>query len=151
MITLLKKMLVDKDTTKPEEEEIKDAHIALCVLLLEAAHVDGECSIDEMNHVVATLTERCGADQAEIDQLIDRAYQKRKDAIDLFSFTRYLNNNCTKDEKLGVMESVWRVIHVDGRLESHEDHFAHKLGNLLRLSHKELIEAKIKAREPLSE
>ncbi len=151
MISLLKKMLADKGSSKPKKEEIKDAHIALCVLLLEAAHADGECSSAEMTHLVATLTARCGADQEEIDQLVDRAYQKRKEAIDLFSFTRYLNNNCTKDEKLGVMESVWRVIHVDGRLESHEDHFAHKLGNLLRLSHKELIEAKIKARKPLSE
>jgi uncharacterized tellurite resistance protein B-like protein len=47
------------------------------------------------------------------------------------------------------MESVWRVIHIDGRLEGHEDHFAHKLANLLRLTHKELIDAKISAREQL--
>ena len=41
------------------------------------------------------------------------------------------------------------VVHIDGKLESHEDHFAHKLANLLRLTHKELIDAKLKARTQL--
>jgi uncharacterized tellurite resistance protein B-like protein len=148
MIGILKKMMGD-----PVQEETimsqDDAHIALCVLLIEAAHVDGECSDEEMSHVIETLTDKCGVLKEDIDELIEKAYQKRKDAIDLFAFTRYLNQNYSKEEKLKVMESVWRVIHIDGRLEGHEDHFAHKLANLLRLTHKELIDAKISAREQL--
>ena len=102
-----------------------------------------------MAHVIETLTDKCVVLKEDIDELIEKAYQKRKDAIDLFAFTRYLNQNYSKEEKLKVMESVWRVIHIDGRLEGHEDHFAHKLANLLRLTHKELIDAKISAREQL--
>jgi uncharacterized tellurite resistance protein B-like protein len=117
--------------------------------MIEAAHVDGQCSAEEMAHVIDTLVQRFGIPRGEIDELIDLAYEKRKDAIDLFTFTRYINQNYSKEEKLGVMESVWRVIHIDGRLEGHEDHFAHKLANLLRLTHKELIDAKIKARQQL--
>ena len=96
-----------------------------------------------------TLTFKVGPSKLDITELIEHAYQNIKDSIDLFSFTRYMNQNNSKEEKLGVMESVWRVIHIDGRLEGHEDHFAHKLANLLRLTHKELIDAKIKAREQL--
>ncbi len=48
------------------------------------------------------------------------------------------------------MESVWRIILLDDHLEAHEDHFVHKLANLLRLSHSELIEAKLRARKQLS-
>ena len=136
---------VQEETVESQD----DAHIALCVLLIEAAHVDGECSDEEMAHVIETLTDKCGVLKGDIDELIEKAYQKRKDAIDLFAFTRYLNQNYSKEEKLKVMESVWRVIHIDGRLEGHEDHFAHKLANLLRLNHKELIDAKISAREQL--
>ncbi len=149
MIGLIKKILGDDNRQEVIEETEGDAHIALCVLMIEAAHIDGECSDEEMAHVVATLTEKCGVPRTEIDALIEQAYEKRKDSIDLFSFTRYLNQNYTKEQKLKVMESVWRVIHIDGRLEGHEDHFAHKLANLLRLTHKELIDAKVKAREQL--
>jgi uncharacterized tellurite resistance protein B-like protein len=48
------------------------------------------------------------------------------------------------------MESVWGIILIDDHLEAHEDHFAHKLANLLRLSHSELIDAKLRARKQLS-
>ena len=148
MIGLIKKMLSDdpQETTRTSQEE---AHVALCVLMIEAAHVDGECSDEEMAHVIDTLTATSGVSGQDITELIEQAYQKRKDSIDLFSFTRYMNQNYSKEEKLRVMESVWRVIHIDGRLEGHEDHFAHKLANLLRLTHKELIDAKIRAREQL--
>jgi uncharacterized tellurite resistance protein B-like protein len=124
--------------------EPEDVHIALCVLMLEAAHSDGECSDEELAHVVETLVTQCDVPRQEIDELIDKAYQKRKDSIDLFTFTRWLNRNYTKEKKLAVLESVWRVIHIDGRLEGHEDHFVHKLANLLRLTHKQLIDAKVK-------
>jgi uncharacterized tellurite resistance protein B-like protein len=60
-----------------------------------------------------------------------------------------MNTNFTKEEKIAVMEAVWRIIHLDAHLEAHEDHFAHKLANLLRLTHSELIDAKIKARKQL--
>jgi uncharacterized tellurite resistance protein B-like protein len=139
------------DSAQDETVESQDdAHIALCVLLIEAAHVDGECSDEELAHVIDTLTDKCGVSKEDITELIEKAYQQRKDAIDLFTFTRYLNQNYSKEEKLKVMESVWRVIHIDGRLEGHEDHFAHKLANLLRLTQKELIDAKISAREQLN-
>jgi len=151
MIDLIKKMLGEEPKKELQDDDIKDAHLVLCVLMLEAAHVDGECSDEEMEHVVATLTDTYGLAKEEIEGLIEQAYAKRKNSIDLFSFTRYLNQNYSKEEKLSVMESVWRVIHIDGRLEGHEDHFAHKLANLLRLTHKDLIDAKIKARTQLEE
>jgi len=151
MIDLIKKMLGEEPKKELQDDDIKDAHLVLCVLMLEAAHVDGECSDEEMEHVVTTLTDTYGLAKEEIEGLIEQAYAKRKNSIDLFSFTRYLNQNYSKEEKLSVMESVWRVIHIDGRLEGHEDHFAHKLANLLRLTHKDLIDAKIKARTQLKE
>ena len=150
MLELIKKIVGNREgkETTPVSED--DAQVALCVLLLEAAHSDGECSEEEMEHVITTLIEQFGVLRSDVDSLIESGYRERDDAVDLFRFTRYLNNNYSKEKKLRVMESVWRVIHTDGRLEAHEDHFAHKLANLLRLTHKELIGAKIAAREQLS-
>lgn len=125
----------------------RDAHVALCVLLLEAAQADGECSRDELEHVNATLIREFGVPRSELEELLELAWGRREESVDLFQFTRYLNNTCTKAQKVALMESVWRVIHADGMLEAHEDQFAHKLANLLRLTHRELIEAKMKARE----
>jgi uncharacterized tellurite resistance protein B-like protein len=151
MLGLIKKILNNTTGQKPKDiVSAEDAQIALCVLLLEAAHVDGECSDEEMEHVVSTLMTEYSIPRREIDELIASGHQERKDSVDLFRFTRYMNTNFTKEEKIAVMEAVWRIIHLDAHLEAHEDHFAHKLANLLRLTHSELIDAKIKARKQLT-
>ncbi len=150
MLNMLSKIIGNRSKEKTKSsKKVQDAEIALCVLMLEAAHVDGECSDEEKEHVILTLTTKCGISREEIDEFIASGDRKRKDSVDLFQFTRYMNNNYTKEEKIEVMEAVWRIIHIDGHLEAHEDHFAHKLANLLRLTHKELIDAKIKARKQL--
>jgi uncharacterized tellurite resistance protein B-like protein len=151
MFDLLKKVLGNTSgVTAENSNKVQDADIALCVLLLEAAHVDGECSHEEQEHIILTLVTKCGLPREEIDAFLAQGEKKRTDSADLFQFTRYMNSNFTKQEKIEVMEAVWRIIHIDGHLEKHEDHFAHKLANLLRLTHKELIDAKIKARLQLS-
>lgn len=150
MFELIKKIMrPDSQKNHTDTIQTEDAHVALCVLLLEAAHVDGECSDEEMEHIVATLTKECGIARREIDALIASSQKKRDDSVDLFRFTRYMNNNFSKEEKIAVMEAVWRIILIDAHLEAHEDHFAHKLANLLRLTHKELIDAKIASRKLL--
>ena len=80
MIGIIKKILGDdpKETTTTSQEE---THIALCVLMIEAAHVDGECSDEEMAHVVNTLTDKFGASKQDITELIEQAYQKRKELL----------------------------------------------------------------------
>ena len=139
----------DKKETKNKSSSF-DGHIALCVLLLEAAFVDGECSATELSHLKNTLTSKYNIKAGDIDELLASSGDKRKEAVDIFSFTRHMNNNFSKQEKIEVMESVWSILLIDEHLETHEDHFAHKLANLLRLSHKELIDAKLTVRKKLA-
>jgi uncharacterized tellurite resistance protein B-like protein len=147
MLDILKKILGSKSAgTSIDNEKTLNADVALCVLLLEAAHADGECSDEEKQRIITTLAEKNQIPSNQIEELVSASYKERDEAVDIFQFTRYMNTNFSKEEKLEVMESVWRIIHTDGYLESHEDHFAHKLANLLRLSHKELIDCKVRAR-----
>ena len=48
------------------------------------------------------------------------------------------------------MEDVWHIILLDGKLDKHEDYYAHKLANLLHLTHKQMIAAKLKARDQVA-
>ena len=147
MLKIIKNVLGKKDkVSKQDPDDLLNADVAICVLLLEAAHADGECSEEEKQRLVAMLAEHADIPLVEVEQLVDAGYQARDEAIDIFTFTRYMNNNFTKEQKLQVMESVWRIIHADEFLEAHEDQFAHKLANLLRLTHKEMIECKTRAR-----
>ena len=151
MFDLIKK-IIGSDSGKVEttDQDVLDAHLALTVLLLEAAYADGECSGEEKEHLVATLVTNFGIPRQEIDALLTDRDKEQRDYVSLFRYTHFINENCSEKQKIDIMESVWRIILIDDHLEAHEDHFAHKLANLLRLSHSELIDAKLRARKQLS-
>ncbi|MHB8810901.1 MAG: tellurite resistance TerB family protein [Desulfobulbaceae bacterium] len=129
------------------EDQERKKHIAAGVLLLEAAHVDNECSEEEMEHIVATLKDRFSLPADCVDDLLDLAHADRAQSVDLWQFTSYINRHFSPEEKRAVMEDVWRIILLDGKLDKHEDHYAHKLADLLHLTHEQMIAAKLKARE----
>lgn len=131
--------------TREEQEQKK--RVAAGVVLLEAAHVDDECSEEEMEHIVTTIKEKFDLPDNCVGDLLELAHAEREQSIDLWHFTNLINRHFAKDEKLAIMEDVWRIILADGKLDKHEDHFAHKLAGLLHLRPDEMISAKLKARE----
>ncbi|WP_457552701.1 tellurite resistance TerB family protein [Desulfobacula sp.] len=151
MFNLVKKIIgSDNGKVQTTDQDALNAHLALTILLLEAAYADGECSEEEKEHLVATLVTNFGLSRQEIDILLADRNKKQKEYVDLFHYTHFINENFSEKQKIDIMESVWRIILLDGHLEAHEDHFAHKLADLLRLSHNELIDAKLRARKQLS-
>ena len=121
--------------------------VAACVLLLETAHADNECTAEELSRVVEVMKDDFAISRQHAEELIDLAYCERERAVDLWEFTNHINQEFNRQEKLRVMEAVWRIIHADDQLEKHEDYFAHKLARLLRLKHQDMIAAKISARQ----
>lgn len=149
MLTMIRNVLKGEKGKELEGEETQEQriHLVAGVLLLEAAHIDNECTGEEMEHVVQTLRDKFSLSADCVAELLELAHLEREEAIDLWQFTNQVNQHFTKEEKLAIMEDVWRVIFMDGRLDKHEDHFAHKLASLLRLTHKEMIDAKLTARQ----
>ena len=130
-------------------DKLERTRIAASVILLEAAHADHECTEDELEHVIETLCSDFDLSRKHVEDLLELARRERSQAVDLFEFTNHINNEFSREEKKAVLEAVWRIIHIDGQLEKHEDYFVRKLTNLLRLSHKEMIDAKLNARKQI--
>lgn len=153
MFSVIRKILEGGKSGKGREnreDQEQKKHIAAGVLLLEAAHVDNECSEEEMKHIVATLKDRFNLSADCVADLLDLARADREQSIDLWQFTSYINRQFSAEEKRAVMEDVWRIILLDGKLDKHEDHYAHKLADLLHLTHELMIAAKLKAREQVA-
>jgi uncharacterized tellurite resistance protein B-like protein len=79
-----------------------------------------------------------------IDQIIKAANEELKQSVDLWRFTNLINQNYSVEEKRRIIEMVWEIAYRDGRLDKHEDYLMHKLAKLLHLTHKQLIQAKMK-------
>ncbi len=74
--------------------------------------------------------------------------KKNKDtANDYFQFTSVLNRHLTQQQKVAVIERMWRVAYADERLDAHELHLMHRIADLLHVPHPDSIAAKMRAKE----
>jgi uncharacterized tellurite resistance protein B-like protein len=140
----------EEKTRAPEQTSGDDIHVATCALFLEMAHIDGEFSGEEQLSILAILKEHFQLSDEHADLLLSAAREELEKSLDYWQFAHLINENYTEDEKVEIIEMAWRIVYVDGKLDKHEDYLIHKLSKLLRISHKQLIAAKLKAKRQMS-
>jgi uncharacterized tellurite resistance protein B-like protein len=129
-----------------EEQGGHDIRVATCALLLEISNIDGELSQEERGRIVSILEREHGLTHEDIEGLIHEADRELRESVDLWQFTNLINQNYTEAERIRVVELIWEIAYMDGSLDKHEDYFVHKLANLLRLTHRQLIDAKLRVK-----
>ncbi len=133
-----------EETELDERASERRIQIATAVILLEVAYADEEFSEAERVQVVDILKEQFNLDDESVHELLQISEEKLKHSIDIWHFTEIINENYSDDEKYLVIETVWRVIYADGRLDKYEDYIVHKLARVLHIPHSRMIEAKMK-------
>ena len=121
-----------------------DVRVATCALFLEMAQIDETFSQAELDMVISLLQQRYGLSPADTEELMAAGREELKGNIDYWHFTNLINTNYSLDEKIEIIEFLWRIVFVDGRMDKYERYLMHKLANTLRLSHDQLIAAKLK-------
>jgi uncharacterized tellurite resistance protein B-like protein len=139
---LLKHLMVE--STEGIQEKFDRTHVATCVILLEIAKSDDEFSSVEQETTKALLKHEFAIPEEDLDDLMNVAAEKREDSVDLWEFTHLINQHFSDEEKIKIIESAWRIIYADAKLDKYEDHLVHVLAKLLRLDHSDLIDAKLR-------
>jgi uncharacterized tellurite resistance protein B-like protein len=123
-----------------------DQHVlvAVCALFLEMGRIDGTFSQKETGMVVDLLIQKYGLAVEHVDELMAEANRELDDSVDLWRFARVINENFDNARKEKLIERLWRIVYIDGKMDEHEHYLMNKLSNLLRLSHKQLIDAKLR-------
>ncbi|MEJ2730867.1 MAG: TerB family tellurite resistance protein [Deltaproteobacteria bacterium] len=121
-----------------------DIRVATCALFVEIAQIDEKFTEAEMNSIVSILKESYSLSADHADALIAEAERELEKSVDLWQFARLINENYSNEEKIKIIETLWRIVYVDGKMDQYEHYLMNKLQNLLRLSHDQLIAAKLK-------
>lgn len=135
--------LLQGEADVAEESRFERVQVATCALLMEVAHSDGQFQSVEATIVNDLLARKFNLSAAAVAELVDYSREYREESSDLFQFAKEINAHFSRDEKLDVMEGIWRVIYADGTLDKHEDALARQLATLLRLDHKDVIARKL--------
>ena len=118
--------------------------LAAAVLLLEVAHVNGDFNQTQEKVLGTILVDLFSVDVESLEELLKLAEEARKNSVDLHQYTREINMGFTQPEKEQIIEAVWRVVYADGFLDQYEEAIMRQLGSLIGLSHRQLIDAKLK-------
>ena len=122
--------------------------LATAVLLVEVMRADPALGEDERVAVVDALRARFAMQPDEIDRLVELAHETSRSANDFYAFTSVINDSFTHEQKVHVVELMWRVAFADGHLDAHERHLISKVADLLHVTHGEYIAAKLHAKGP---
>lgn len=150
MIDLVKKFFekgVDDERGATQEKRAHDIRVATCALFIEMSQIDGEFSDAEREHIISVFKNDHGLSEEHASALMKASHEELEGSIDLWQFTNLINQNYSREEKGQIVETAWKIAYTDGKLDQHEDYLVHKLAKLLRLTHKELIDAKLRAKK----
>lgn len=149
MLNIVKRFFSKEKEESPDatgQETGQNIHVAACALLVEIARIDGTFTQEEMETVLSILKEKYGLSREHADALIAEAENQLEESVDLWQFARLINENYSNEEKMEIIETLWRIVYVDGKMDQYEHYLMNKLKNLLRVSHNQLIDAKLKVK-----
>ncbi len=126
----------------PSSDVSQRTRLAVAALLVEIAVSDFESAREERQSIVEIVRNQFGLTGQEADALISLAEEEHKTSTDYFQFTRLINQHYTAQQKVELIESLWRVAFADGELHRYEEHVIRRLADLLHVSHGDFIATK---------
>ena len=142
MLPFLKKF---KKQHKTEHISDNEKNILITSLLIECAKGDYDFSDQEISKVKDILKKKLKIDQSEINLIFDKALEMIQGNVELYTLTKDIRDNFSKEEILQIFEYMWSVVLADGKIDDFEAALMSKLVGLFHLTGKESADAKKKA------
>ena len=120
--------------------------LATAVLLVEVVRADRTLGEAEHQAVLAALRREFTLTEDELERLVELAHETSRSATDFHAFTSALNDRLQFEDKVRIVESMWRVAYADGHLEAHEQQVLWRIADLLHVPHGAYIAAKMRAK-----
>lgn len=131
----------DTDETHPEI----DPHVAATTLLVEAALADGIYADCEQAQILDILRAAFSMDEAKAGRVLDQAESLAESAVDHHRFTKVVKACLDKQERIALLEQLWRVALADGEKSPFEDAFIRRISPLLAVEDRDRIFARSRA------
>jgi uncharacterized tellurite resistance protein B-like protein len=123
--------------------------VAACALFIELAKSDGELTNDERELIITEMKNLFNLEKKYVDDLILLAEEKVKESVSIYEFTGVINKSFSQDEKIELLENLWKLIYRDEKLSAYEDHMIKRIGATMNIEHKQIINSKLWVKQQL--
>ncbi len=127
----------------------RQLNLAAAALLIEMVLQDDHIDAIEVAAVKKLLTTQFDISAAEAESLYELAEAEKHEATDYHQFTRLIAKHYTQPQKIQLIESLWRVAFADLVLDKYEEHMVRRISDLIHVSHKDFIQARLRVENEL--
>jgi uncharacterized tellurite resistance protein B-like protein len=119
---------------KKNKEENTSNLVKIAALLIHAAKIDQNYSIEEEEIIKKTLVS-LGAEQGDLNNLITKASKSEENANQILDFTREIKNLDEMD-KIKIIKSLWKIIYSNKDADIYETNLMRRFAGLLYIDSK---------------
>lgn len=113
--------------------------LATAALLIEVTHADFKVDRAERQAVARAVRGFFNLSEQETAELIDLAEEEAAQSVSLFQFTEMVDKQFSAEQKIQIVEMMWRVAFADRHKDSHEEHLVRKVADLLHVPHSAFV------------
>ena len=119
------------------EKSTDDLKFSVAALLIEAAHMDSNFDIDERATIERLLAEKFDLAPAAVRSLLEAAERKVQHSAQYFPFTREICKRLSAEERVEIIEMLWKVAYSDGIIDPYEDTLLRQIAGLIHVPDRE--------------
>ncbi|HVY07726.1 MAG TPA: TerB family tellurite resistance protein [Burkholderiales bacterium] len=124
--------------------QARQLQLAVASLLHEMMRVDLEKKPEEARTAVTALVRLFALDEREAQSLLDEAGAQRLTSY--FEPVSTIKAVLSQEQRIALVESLWRIAFADEKLDVYEDQFVRKIADLLYVSNTDSMLARQRAR-----
>jgi uncharacterized tellurite resistance protein B-like protein len=114
--------------------------LVTAALLTRAATVHREMSEARQNALYSALQSSFGLDDDTTARVIEESAAIDRDAIDLYHFTRQLNEILNDDGRRQIVRMMWEIAYADGAADEFDANIIWRAADLLGVSSRQRVE-----------
>lgn len=114
-----------------DKSEFDEQQLAAAALLVEVATIDDSFDESERQRIHDFVRTRFSLSDAEAEALVDAAKTEVDGATQLYAFTTAIKNGFSYEDRVALMETLWRVVYADGNADPFEDQLMRRIGGLI--------------------
>jgi uncharacterized tellurite resistance protein B-like protein len=131
-----------EDREYPNTGPESPLHMAAGALLVHVSLSHDGFSAEERAVTIETLKDHFKLNNERAEHVLGRAITFEKNAIDLHSFTRVINEHLEQDGRQDIIRFLWRIAYADNHLHSLEENAVKKIADLLGVSIRDCVRLK---------
>jgi uncharacterized tellurite resistance protein B-like protein len=148
MLRALKRIFdpAQADTPAVPAHERRHLQVAVAILLHEARRSDYTEGDAESDIAILALAEIFGVEPEVCTALLEEGRAKGEQLTSFYAPLTVIKREFSMEERILLIEHLWRVTFADGQLNLYEDHYVRKIAHLLHVPNTQSMLARNRAR-----